>query len=107
MNIIKKIFNRLKAECIWAKMGFYTRFVYYHRKPLLVYKLTNMGGDKYRNFVIWQLFLSIIQRLLSIRFGHSIDSSNFHFGIRYLITRQRKWYQKKSLLFAKSMKLDM
>lgn len=44
MNIIKKIFNRLKAECIWAKMGFYTRFVYYHRKPLLVYKLTNMGG---------------------------------------------------------------
>lgn len=43
MNIIKKIFNRLKAECIWAKMGFYTRFVYYHRKPLLVYKPTNMG----------------------------------------------------------------
>lgn len=44
MNIIKKIFNRLKAECIWAKMGLYTRFVYYHRKPLLVYKPTNMGG---------------------------------------------------------------
>lgn len=49
MNIIRKIFNRLKAECIWAKMGFYTRFVYYHRKPLLVYKPTNVGG-KYRNF---------------------------------------------------------
>lgn len=45
MNIIKKIFNHLKAECIWAKMGFYTRFVYYHRKPLLVYKLTNFGKD--------------------------------------------------------------
>lgn len=45
MNIIKKIFNRLKAECIWAKMGFYTRFVYYHRKSLLVYKPTNMGGQ--------------------------------------------------------------
>lgn len=66
MNIIRKIFNRLKTECIWAKMGFYTRFVYYHRKPLLVYKPTNLGG-KYRNFVIWQSCLSIIQRSLSTR----------------------------------------
>lgn len=107
MNIIKKIFNRLKAECIWAKMGFYTRFVYYHRKPLLVYKPTNMGGNKYRNFVIWQSFLSIIQRLLSIRFGHSINSSNFHFGIRYLITLQKKTCRQRYWLFAESMKSGM
>lgn len=45
MNIIKKIFKRLKAECIWAKMGFYTRFVYYRRNPLLVYKPSHVGGQ--------------------------------------------------------------
>ena len=45
MNIIKKIFNRLKSECIWAEMGFYTRFVYYQRKPFLVYKPINVGGQ--------------------------------------------------------------
>lgn len=42
--ILEKICNRLKAECVWAKMGFFTQFVYYHRKPLLVYKPTNRGG---------------------------------------------------------------
>ena len=52
MNIIKKIFNRLKAGCIWAKMGFYTRFVYYRRNPSLVYKPSHVGG-KYQTFVIW------------------------------------------------------
>lgn len=62
MNIIKKIFNRLKAECVWAKMGFYTRFVYYRRNPLLVYKPSHVGGGRYQSFVIWQLYLSTIQR---------------------------------------------
>lgn len=48
MNIIKKIFNRLKAECVWAKMGFYTRFVYYRRNPSLVYKPSHVGGASIR-----------------------------------------------------------
>lgn len=42
--ILEKICNRLKAECIWAKMGIYTQFVYNRRKPLIVFKPTNLGG---------------------------------------------------------------
>lgn len=45
MNITKKIFNRMKAECVWAKMGIYTQFVYNHRKPLMVFKPTYLGGQ--------------------------------------------------------------
>lgn len=52
-NIFGKIYNRLKAECIWAKMGIYTQFVYNRRNPLIVFKPTHLGG-KYPNFVMWR-----------------------------------------------------
>lgn len=44
MNIITKLYNRLKAECTWAKMGIYTYFLYICRKPLMVFKPTHLGG---------------------------------------------------------------
>lgn len=53
MNIITKLYNRLKAEYVWAKMGIYTQFMYNRRKPVIVFKPTNRGG-KYRNSVMWQ-----------------------------------------------------
>lgn len=83
MNIIKKIFNRLKAECIWAKMGFYTRFVYYHRKPLLVYKLTNMGGGQVSEFCD----LAVVSFNNSKVVEYQIRSLNrfFKFPFRYTV----------------------
>lgn len=42
--ILEKMYNRLKAECIWAKMGIYTQIVYNCRKPLIEFKPINLGG---------------------------------------------------------------
>lgn len=52
-TILKKIHNRLKAECIWAKNGIYTQFVYNCRKPLMVFKPTHLGGQV-SDSVMWQ-----------------------------------------------------
>ena len=43
MNILNRIIRRLCAECTWAKLGAYTQFVYYKRKPLLEYNISNRG----------------------------------------------------------------
>ena len=45
MNILNRIIRRLCAECTWAKLGAYTQFVYYKRKPLLEYNISNRGGQ--------------------------------------------------------------
>ena len=44
MNILNRIIRRLCAECTWAKLGAYAQFVYYKRKPLLEYNISNRGG---------------------------------------------------------------
>ena len=45
MNILNRIIIcRLCAECTWAKLGLYTRFVYNKRKSLLEYNISNLGG---------------------------------------------------------------
>lgn len=44
MNILNRIIRRLCAECTWAKLGAYTQFVYYKRKPLFEYNISNRGG---------------------------------------------------------------
>lgn len=52
MNILKRIIRRLCAECTWAKLGLYTRFVYNKRKSLLEYNISNLGGGNALNSVI-------------------------------------------------------
>jgi len=53
MNLIKRIFIRLNAEYVWMKLGLYTRFAYYKRKPLLEFDPPIRGG-KLVTSVIWQ-----------------------------------------------------
>ena len=38
MNIMVRVLRRLKAECIWARLGFNTHLVYYKRKPLVEFE---------------------------------------------------------------------
>lgn len=61
MNIIKKIFNRLKAECVWAKWdSTHDLYIIVEIRYSCISLL--MWGGKYQSFVIWQLYLSTIQR---------------------------------------------
>ena len=50
MNILNRIIRRLCAECTWAKLGLYTRFVYNKRKSLLEYNISNLGGGQCAEF---------------------------------------------------------
>ncbi len=45
MSLVKRIHTRLKAECVWAKLGIYTRFGYNKRLPLVVFEPPIRGGQ--------------------------------------------------------------
>lgn len=106
MNIIKKIFNRLKAECIWAKMGFHTKFVYERRKPLLVYQPTNIEAQ-----VSDFCDLAVVSFNKSKVIEYQIRSLNkfFSYSFRYTVydNSTKEDVSAEILVFSKSMKLGM
>ncbi len=44
MGLIRRIFTRLNAEYVWAKLGFYTWFVYNKRSPQIKFEPQIRGG---------------------------------------------------------------